>query len=340
MYRRKTMRSSAAVLLLITAVRVLPGVCVDAAVETPELTRLSRMTLAMSVGAAQEAERETEPTVWVLHRLPKATEEEPPAAKAPERTPLTFSPGEAEQINVSGNGAEKADKAALLCAPLEMTPPTEEPCVLIVHTHTSEAYTQTAGWTYAESDPLRTTQSEYSVIRVGREIAEQLDKRGIVCLHDGSVNDYPDYNGAYARCGRRTEALLAEHPSVQVILDVHRDAREDAGGNQLGETVSTAEGDAAKVMLVVGTDEGGLEHPNWQKNLSLALKLQAAGMRKTPALYRQIDLRRERFNQQLSPGALLVEVGAAGNTLPEALTAARFFADALADVLLGEPNAD
>ena len=207
--------------------------------------------------------------------------------------------------------------------------------MLIVHAHTSEAYTQSAGWTYVESDPLRTAEREYSVLRVGEELRRTLEERGIRTLHDGSVNDRPDYNAAYARCGARTEKLLAEHPSVQVVLDVHRDAAEDAQGRQTGQIVPADGEDAARLMLVVGTDAGGREHPDWQKNLSLALKLQALGERRVPGLFRPIDLRRERFNQQLSPGALLVEVGAAGNTMPEALAGARIFAGLLAELMTG-----
>ena len=251
------------------------------------------------------------------------------------REEAVFTAGEAEGLAVAGNSGKRFDKAALLCSPTGLSVSADRPAVLIVHAHTSEAYTQSAGWTYTESDPLRTAEREYSVVRVGEEIARALEDRGIRTLHDDSVNDRPDYNRAYALCGERTAKLLAENPGVQVVLDVHRDAAEDARGNQTGQTVSLDGEDAARLMLVVGTDAGGREHPDWKKNLSLALKLQALGARRAPGLFRPIDLRRERFNQQLSPGALLVEVGAAGNTLPEALAGARIFAALLAELFKG-----
>jgi len=168
---------------------------------------------------------------------------------------------------------------------------------------------------------------------VGKEIAKVLTEKGVPTLHDTSVNDDPSYNASYSLCGKRTRTLLEANPSVRVVLDVHRDAAEDAQGRQTGEVIRVGEEDSARLMLVVGTDAGGREHPNWQENLSLALKLQALGERRVPGLFRPIDLRRECFNQQLSPGALLVEVGAAGNTLPEALTAARLFAEVLAELM-------
>jgi stage II sporulation protein P len=87
-------------------------------------------------------------------------------------------------------------------------------------------------------------------------------------------------------------------------------------------------------MLVVGTNQGGTHHPDWQENLSLALKTHALVERAEPGLCRNIDLRTERFNQHLSPGYLLVEVGSTGNTMPEALAAGGVFAEALVTLLV------
>ena len=89
-------------------------------------------------------------------------------------------------------------------------------------------------------------------------------------------------------------------------------------------------------MLVVGTDEGGLSHPDWQENLANALKLQALLNRAAPGLCRSLDLRTERFNQHETPGSLLIEIGSTGNTLAEALRSARILADALIVQIRGE----
>jgi stage II sporulation protein P len=323
MYQKTGKRVGLALLAMAVTVRMLASSGVNALAARAmagdfDAARFAGLTAAVVVGAAPP--QEEEPKVWVLKILP-------PRQETPAPTPLTYSPADAETITIAGSSTYTPDKSALLMAPLSYEN-TAAPSVLIVHTHTSEAYAQTAGWTYTESDPLRTTEDSHSVIRVGQAVADTLTARGISVLHDTTYHDYPDYNGAYRRTLETIEAHLQAHPTIQVVLDLHRDAT-------VRHAVATPAGDAAKIMLVVGTDEGGLTHPDWQKNLSLALKVQAAGGRRLPGLFRDIDLRTERFNQHTSTGALLVEVGSTGNTLPEALTAAELFADALADVLVG-----
>ena len=197
-----------------------------------------------------------------------------------------------------------------------------------------------AGFEYPESDALRTLDERYSVIRVGNEIADILTEAGISVLHDTQPNDYPNYNGAYERMRQTIEEYLAEYPSIRMVLDVHRDAAEDADGNPVALTAEIDGEACAELMLVVGTDEGGLTHPDWQENLANALKVQALLNRSAPGLCRNLDLRTERFNQHETPGSLLVEVGASGNTLAEALRTARIFGQALTAFLRGQMSAE
>ena len=248
---------------------------------------------------------------------------------------LEFSADEAESITIAGGCTYPVDKAALLTRASALDFSGEGPKVLIVHTHSSEAYTQEAGWEYEESDPLRTEQADRSIIRVGDEIAAVLDEHGIETLHDTALNDYPTYDGAYARMQTTIERYLKQYPSIQMVLDVHRDAAADADGNQVGFTAEVDGARCAQVMLVVGTDQGGLEHPNWQENLANALKLQALLNRRYPGLCRKLDLRTERFNQHETPGSLLAEFGSTGNTLQEAIRAGRYFAEGLAELIEG-----
>ena len=121
-----------------------------------------------------------------------------------------------------------------------------------------------------------------------------------------------------------------------MVLDVHRDAVEDRAGFPAALTANIDGEEYARLMLVVGTDEGGLPHPDWQENLANALKLQALLNRSAPGLCRDLDLRTERFNQHETPGSLLVEVGASGNTLAEALRSARILGNALVKLIRGE----
>ena len=122
---------------------------------------------------------------------------------------------------------------------------------------------------------------------------------------------------------------MEKYPSIRLVLDLHRDAAQDSQGNQIRRTVSTQLGDSAKVMVVVGSPAGGQAHPGWRQNMALGVKLHAQLEKLAPGLCYEARLRSSRFNQDLSPGALLVEVGAAGNTRQEALIAAEYLSRAV-----------
>jgi stage II sporulation protein P len=161
-----------------------------------------------------------------------------------------------------------------------------------------------------------------------------LEAGGITAIHDRELHDYPEYTGAYNHSREAAQYYLEKFPSIQLILDLHRDALEQ-NGKQL-RTAATVNGQpSAQLMLVMGTDESGLTHENWEKNLSLGLKLHLQLERQTPGITRPMALRSQRFNQDLLPGALLVEVGAAGNTHTEALLAAEQLAHAIAALAKG-----
>lgn len=254
-------------------------------------------------------------------------------AEAP--APLSFTPEEAEAITIAGQCSYTVDKQALLLQPSRLDFSGEAPKILIVHTHASEAYTPSDGLSYLASDTLRTEDASRSVIRLGSEIADILNEAGIETIHDTTLNDYPSYDGAYARMQTIIEGYLAQYPSIQMVIDVHRDAFENADGNPAALTIDIGGEECAKLMLVVGTDEGGLTHPDWQENLANALKLQALLNRAAPGLCRNLDLRTERFNQHKTPGSILCEFGASGNTLTQALSSARIFAQTLAEMAQG-----
>ena len=304
--------------------------------------------LDSAVGLAPKLETPDEPDVFLLEILEPETVPDAPAQpqapaepdEAPEPEPAdpppVFSADEADAITIAGACSYRPDKQALLTRPSTLSLSADGPAVLIVHTHSSEAYTMEAGFEYPESDSLRTLDERYSVVRVGDEIADILTEAGISVLHDTQPNDYPNYNGAYERMRQTIEGYLAEYPSIQMVLDIHRDAAEDADGNPVALTADVDGEACAELMLVVGTDEGGLTHPDWQENLANALKLQVLLNRSAPGLCRNLDLRTERFNQHETPGSLLVEVGASGNTLAEALRSARILGQALAVFLRGQ----
>lgn len=213
-------------------------------------------------------------------------------------------------------------------------PEEEGPKVLIVHTHGSEAYTMPPGEEYEASGDCRTTDCHYNVVRVGDEIARTLEEAGIQVLHDGTLHDYPEYSGAYGRSLEAAEQAMAEYPTISLVLDVHRDAISDADGSPYKVVSGIAGVNAAQMSFIIGTDGGGLEHPGWKENLKLAAALQQRLLDRYPTLMRPISVRNSRYNQHLSPGALLVEMGAAGNSLDEALLSARLLGEAIAETFL------
>jgi stage II sporulation protein P len=198
----------------------------------------------------------------------------------------------------------------------------EDPVVLIFHTHTSEDYG-------GETGLYRAQDLDSGVTAVGEVLAETLEARGYGVVHDQTYCDYPQYNGAYSRSRQVIQAALEEYPSIRLVIDLHRDAVEDSQGEQLAMSLDQ---DTAQVMLVVGSDAGGLDHPLWRQNLALAAALQARMETLCPGIMRPVDLRTERFNQDLGEMALLVEIGASGNTLDQAKQAAVWLGNGLSDI--------
>ncbi len=210
------------------------------------------------------------------------------------------------------------------------------PQVLIVHTHGSEAYTMPPGQEYVASGESRTTDTNYNVVRVGDEIADILSQHGISVIHDRNMYDYPQYNGAYDRSLVSIENYLQQYPSITFVLDIHRDAISDADGNPYKVISQVPEGTSAQLTFVMGTDGGGLSHPEWLENLKLATAVQNTLLADYPTLMRPITVRNSRYNQHCTAGSMLVEVGAAGNSLDEALLAARLFAHGFAETILAK----
>lgn len=271
---------------------------------------------------------------------PEDPEEVPEVTVAPEdivgRTLLPTS-GEgydsAQGVYIENRPGLALDVAALAQTQLTLTLPEEGPQVLIVHTHGSEAYTPDGTDTYVATGECRTTDTEKSVVRVGDEIAKVLTEMGLTVVHDTALYDYPEYNGAYDRSLAAVENWLAQYPTIQVVLDVHRDALIGSDGT-VYRPITTINGEkCAQVMLVMGSN-ALYDHPNWLENLALAVQVQKEMNTLWPTLARPIGLRENRYNQQTAPGAMLVEVGSHGNTLQEALAAGRMFARALGAVLL------
>ena len=227
--------------------------------------------------------------------------------------------GEDAEAFVQVNAAWEVDVLSLLEEPLQWNLRAEEPTVLILHSHATESFEKEPG--YEETSPYRTLDTAFNMVSVGERVAEILESGGIRVIHDQTLYDYPNYNDAYINAREAIEAHLAENPSICMVLDLHRDAAEDAAGRQKTSSVTIDGVSTANLMLVMGSNKGNRTFPNWERNLALAVKLQAQLEQTNPGLCKPINLVTSRYNQDLCNGALLVEVGTAGNTHAEALAA-------------------
>lgn len=250
--------------------------------------------------------------------------------KEPDRA--VFAPEDAAAVEVQSYCGYSVDTKALLTQSLNWDLTEDGPAVLILHSHGTESYTKTED--YTESSGYRTLNTDYNVVSIGERIARVLEAGGVQVLHDKAMHDYPSYNLSYTQARKSIEEYLAKYPTIRMVLDIHRDAVE-SGGNQISYTVDVQGKKAAQVMMVVGTDAGGLIHPKWPENMALAVKLHAQLEKNVPGICRPISFRKQRFNQDLSTGALIVEVGAAGNTRQEALLAGQLVAESILDLAYG-----
>ena len=208
-----------------------------------------------------------------------------------------------------------------------------EPQVLIMHTHTTESFMQNDNDYYTEDDNPRSIDDSKNMVKIGSIIAQKLNDSGIKTLHDKTKHDYPEYTGSYGRSAATVTSYLKKYPSIKIVIDLHRDSvSADDGKAKLVTEIGGKK--AAQVMLVMGSQSGSVkDYPNWKENLSLAIKLQQKIELKYATLARPILLRSSKYNQNLTTGSLLLEVGTEANTMEEATYSAELVAEALTDLL-------
>lgn len=188
---------------------------------------------------------------------------------------------------------------------------------------------QVNGYEYKASGNYRTTDLDKSVARVGTELTTYLKKRDFNVTHNKTYHDYPAYSGSYSRSLETIQGLLVGE-DTQIVIDLHRDAV--GNSSKYAPTVKINDKYAAQLMFVIGTDGGGLEHPNWKQNLKIAIKIQEKANEMYPGLFRPIILRNSRYNQHVTTGASIIEVGATGNTLDQCILSMQCLANILEEV--------
>ena len=315
-WERRCMRLCAGVLMLAVVLRLWAGgalVPIGRALQSDEAA-----SFLLYLQTGRVVRLAPEPDVPEMLQLPD------PVAKI-----AGFSAEDLELVELSDEPGLGPDLGALLTAPMELTLQDGAPRVLILHSHTTESFAQTAD-RYEESSPYRTLDPGHNMLALGELVAEILESAGIGVIHDTTLHDYPSYNGSYSHAAASTKAYLEQYPTIELILDLHRDAADTPTG-QMATSCTVGGEKAAQLMFVLGTDKR-LNHPDWEQNLSLALKLQVLLEKENPGICRDLTLSKNRYNQHLGAYALLIEIGAAGNTLEEAKIAARELAEAIAQL--------
>ena len=290
-----------------------------------EAEQTAAFLLYLETGRVVHPQPETVPTETKPTTLPTTVPTEP--TEAPAAVPC-FTASDAELVQVRYHASYRPDLYQMVTSTLQWDLCIEAPTVLILSSHATESYDPTAEG-YTPSGAYRTLDTDRNMISIGAYVAARLEEAGIRVIHDTTLHDYPSYNDSYIESRKTAQAYLEQYPSIRLVLDLHRDAT-DENAAQLDTSAQVDGVEAAQLMLVVGTRQDG-----WQSNMALAVKLTALLEKRDPGITRPISFRTQRFNQDLSAGALLVEVGAAGNTRQEALIAAGALADAIIELSKG-----
>lgn len=332
---QRALRAGAAAIILAISLRLMGGGIFQPLQQAWKSTDLLSFLLYLQTGRIVRLTSVPDTTE------PEATPASPtqPDAEATqpvqEKTPVVFTAGDLEYIDINYTVDYRPDLEELLLSPLPWQPEGEEPTVLIVHTHATESYAGAPEEVYSEHGAYRSLDPAYNMIAVGEEVARILEAGGVRVIHDKTLHDYPSYNSSYSNARQTIERHLAENPEICMVLDIHRDATDGANGSQL-VTAGTVGGQrSSQLMMVVGTDTTGNYFPNWQDNLSVALKLTALLEQTDPGLTRPVTLREHRFNMDLTPGSLIVEIGGAGDTHADAILAANALARAVLALVNG-----
>ena len=207
-----------------------------------------------------------------------------------------------------------------------------QPQILIMHTHATESYIPDTNTPYDPSYAFRNTDTGQNMVAVGQKMARTLNSLGYNTIQDATLHDYPSYNGSYDNSKRTVEKYLEKYPSIKIVLDVHRDAVE-SDGRIINPVTSINGKEYAQIMIISGADNGYMNMPNYKENLKFASAVQNRAAKSYPGLMRPILFDYRNYNQQLTTGSILVEMGTHGSTLQQAINSAEAFAHSLAAAL-------
>ncbi len=303
------------------------------AAEIPLAQAVNRTGMAI-LARGRAVEKEPLPEVKKETELPRIPTEIPSERQAPIKEVNAVQKTKGTSRVVLGNETSyQVEPEELLKTPPSIHMTGEGPKVLVIHTHATEAYAPEGSTVYDTEGNDRSENSQENVVKVGEVLVQVLREKGIETIHDTKFHDTPSFNGSYASSLKAIESYLAKYPSIQVVLDIHRDSIVYGDGTK-AKLVTEINGEAAaQLMFVVGTDQKGLEHPNWRENIKSAVHFQNAICERYPTLMRHINLRRERFNGHTSKASMIIETGSSGNSLSEAIYGITLAGECIADYL-------
>lgn len=227
-------------------------------------------------------------------------------------------------------GPDQLNAEQLLAKDMHINRKTEGAKVLIFHTHSQE--------TFADSTP---GDADTSIVGMGKYLSELLNAKGIPTIHHAGVYDLIhgklDRSKAYEFSEEGVRKILAENPSIEVVIDLHR----DGVGNSTHLVTDINGKQTAKIMFFNGlsrTKANGnityLPNPYIQDNLAFSLQMQLAAESMYPGFTRRIYLKGYRYSLHMMPKSLLIEAGAQTNTVQEMKNAMNLLADVLEEVLI------
>ncbi len=209
----------------------------------------------------------------------------------------------------------------------------KEPLILIVHTHGTESYSPDGALSVSQGFLHRSSDTHKNVVAVGQVMADMLNDAGIPTIHCETMHDLESYTRSYNLAADTIQKYLAEYPSIQYVFDVHRDAIIRENGDLI-RPITVINGEVtAQVMLLVGTNEQGADHPDWTTNFTVAAQLQNRLVTNYDRFARAINIRGASFNEQFTSGSLLIEIGSAANSLEEAKNAAKYLTYSIIDMI-------
>ena len=201
--------------------------------------------------------------------------------------------------------------------------------ILLYHTHATEAFEKTESGFFDTEGTWRSTDPDENMIAVGDVLTSVLTEKGFSVIHDGTMHDDPSYKDSYNRSAVTVKNHLSENPGITVCLDLHRDAIEPSETEIIKPTALINGKKAAQIMIISGCDDGTMDMPEYWENLRFAAALADKLEELYPGLCRPVLFDYRKYNMDLSPGLLLIEIGATGNTLEEAKYSAELLGNAL-----------